>query len=61
MSPLLMYLTRALSSDWRKDLSEYMFRLYFKAQGYYAANSLFSTVSHPDQRISEDLQRVSEQ
>jgi ABC-type uncharacterized transport system fused permease/ATPase subunit len=59
MSPLLLYLTRQLSIDWRRKLSEHMFSLYFKVQGFYATNSLFPDISHPDQRLVDDLQRVS--
>ncbi len=58
MSPLLLYLTRTLSIEWRKRLTEHMFGLYFKAQGYYATNSLFSDINQSDQRLAEDLQRV---
>ena len=58
MSPLLHYLTRGLALDWRRKLSEYMFQLYFKMQGFYASNCLFGNVPQSDQRLTDDLQRV---
>ncbi|XP_023402128.1 lysosomal cobalamin transporter ABCD4 isoform X2 [Loxodonta africana] len=47
--------------SWRKDLTEYLHRLYFRGRVYYTLNVLRDDVDNPDQRISQDVERFCRQ
>lgn len=43
--------------SWRKDLTEHLHQLYFRARVYYTLNVLRDDIDNPDQRISQDVER----
>ncbi|XP_069886230.1 lysosomal cobalamin transporter ABCD4 isoform X1 [Dipodomys merriami] len=47
--------------SWRKDLTEHLHRLYFRARVYYTLNVLQDGIDNPDQRISQDVERFCRQ
>ncbi|XP_036887016.1 lysosomal cobalamin transporter ABCD4 isoform X3 [Sturnira hondurensis] len=47
--------------SWRKNLTEYMHRLYFRGRVYYTLNVLRDDIDNPDQRISQDVERFCRQ
>ncbi|XP_048654944.1 lysosomal cobalamin transporter ABCD4 isoform X4 [Marmota marmota marmota] len=47
--------------SWRKDLTEHLHRLYFRARVYYTLNVLRDDIDNPDQRISQDVERFCRQ
>lgn len=47
--------------SWRKDLTEHLHHLYFRARVYYTLNVLRDDIDNPDQRISQDVERFCRQ
>ncbi|XP_038193312.1 lysosomal cobalamin transporter ABCD4 [Arvicola amphibius] len=47
--------------NWRKDLTEHLHNLYFRARVYYTLNVLRDDIDNPDQRISQDVERFCRQ
>lgn len=47
--------------SWRKDLTEHLHNLYFRARVYYTLNVLRDDIDNPDQRISQDVERFCRQ
>ncbi|XP_060031449.1 lysosomal cobalamin transporter ABCD4 isoform X2 [Erinaceus europaeus] len=47
--------------SWRKDLTEHLHQLYFRGRVYYTLNVLRDDVDNPDQRISQDAERLCRQ
>nr|XP_026256619.1 ATP-binding cassette sub-family D member 4 isoform X2 [Urocitellus parryii] len=47
--------------SWRKDLTEHLHCLYFRARVYYTLNVLRDDIDNPDQRISQDVERFCRQ
>lgn len=59
IAPSLHYLTRRIALSWRKRLSAHLYALYFRNNAFYKANHVFPGAQHSDQRISEDLDRLT--
>uniref|UniRef100_A0A8C6W9E4 ATP-binding cassette, sub-family D member 4 n=1 Tax=Nannospalax galili TaxID=1026970 RepID=A0A8C6W9E4_NANGA len=52
---------KLLYVSWRKDLTEHLHHLYFRARVYYTLNVLQDDIDNPDQRISQDVERFCRQ
>ncbi|EHB15439.1 ATP-binding cassette sub-family D member 4 [Heterocephalus glaber] len=55
------FISSLLYVSWRKDLTEHLHRLYFRARVYYTLNVLRDDIDNPDQRISQDVERLCRQ
>ncbi|XP_016818971.1 lysosomal cobalamin transporter ABCD4 isoform X1 [Cricetulus griseus] len=55
------YTCNLLYVSWRKDLTEHLHNLYFRARVYYTLNVLRDDIDNPDQRISQDVDRFCRQ
>uniref|UniRef100_A0A8C2V529 ATP binding cassette subfamily D member 4 n=2 Tax=Chinchilla lanigera TaxID=34839 RepID=A0A8C2V529_CHILA len=55
------FISSLLYVSWRKDLTEHLHRLYFRARVYYTLNVLREDIDNPDQRISQDVERLCRQ
>ncbi|KAK3867197.1 hypothetical protein Pcinc_027314 [Petrolisthes cinctipes] len=53
-----MYVDRCLYLSWRQLLCRALHRLYFAGINYYTLNVLESTVDNPDQRMTQDVDRL---
>lgn len=59
IAPSLHYLTRRVALSWRQRLSEHLYSLYFRNNAFYKSIHVYPGASHPDQRITEDLDRMA--
>ena len=59
LAPGLRYMARVLALQWRERLSKHMFGLYFNAKAYYKVNSVYHAVEDSDQRLTEDLDKLT--
>ncbi|XP_023421881.2 lysosomal cobalamin transporter ABCD4 isoform X2 [Cavia porcellus] len=55
------FISSLLYVSWRKELTEHLHRLYFRARVYYTLNVLRDDIDNPDQRISQDVERLCRQ
>ncbi|KAM6170896.1 lysosomal cobalamin transporter ABCD4 isoform 2-T2 [Erethizon dorsatum] len=55
------FISSLLYVSWRKDLTEHLHRLYFRTRVYYTLNVLRDDIDNPDQRISQDVERLCRQ
>ncbi|KAM5272871.1 lysosomal cobalamin transporter ABCD4 isoform 2-T2 [Ctenodactylus gundi] len=55
------FISSLLYVNWRKDLTEHLHCLYFRARVYYTLNVLRDDIDNPDQRISQDVERFCRQ
>ena len=59
LAPGLRYMARLLALQWRERLSKHMFDLYFRAKAYYKVNSVYHAIDDSDQRLTEDLDKLT--
>ncbi len=59
IAPSLHYITRQVALSWRQRLSTHLYGLFFRHNAFYKSMHVYQGASHPDQRITEDLDRVS--
>jgi ABC-type uncharacterized transport system fused permease/ATPase subunit len=59
IAPSLHYITRQVALSWRERLSKHLYALFFRHNAFYKAVHVYPGASQPDQRITEDLDRVS--
>ena len=59
MAPTLHYLTNSLAVSWRTRLSKYLYELYFENAAFFKVNGLYKEITHADQRITQDLDKVT--
>uniref|UniRef100_A0A8C7MWM8 ATP-binding cassette, sub-family D (ALD), member 4 n=1 Tax=Oncorhynchus kisutch TaxID=8019 RepID=A0A8C7MWM8_ONCKI len=55
------YICSLMSVSWRKSLTESLHRAYFQGNVYYTLNVLREDIDNPDQRISQDTERLCKQ
>uniref|UniRef100_A0A673MA50 ABC transmembrane type-1 domain-containing protein n=1 Tax=Sinocyclocheilus rhinocerous TaxID=307959 RepID=A0A673MA50_9TELE len=55
------YISSLLYVSWRKSLTEELHSTYFKGRVYYTLNVLCKDIDNPDQRISQDVERLCKQ
>ncbi|CAB1339793.1 unnamed protein product [Coregonus sp. 'balchen'] len=55
------YICSVMSVSWRKSLTESLHRAYFQGRVYYSLNVLREDIDNPDQRISQDTERLCKQ
>lgn len=51
------YISNLMYIRWRKSLTQYLHRIYFRRKVYYTLNVLHTSLDNPDQRISQDVER----
>lgn len=61
LKSLDQYICSLLYVRWRKTLTEDLHHLYFKGRVYYTLNILCKDIDNPDQRISQDVERLCKQ
>uniref|UniRef100_A0A8C1D793 ATP-binding cassette, sub-family D (ALD), member 4 n=1 Tax=Cyprinus carpio carpio TaxID=630221 RepID=A0A8C1D793_CYPCA len=61
LKSLDQYISSLLYVSWRKSLTEELHRTYFKGRVYYTLNVLCKDIDNPDQRISQDVERLCKQ
>ncbi|CAM4723710.1 unnamed protein product [Leuciscus chuanchicus] len=61
LKSLDQYISSLLYVSWRKSLTEEIHNTYFKGRVYYTLNILCKDVDNPDQRISQDVERLCKQ
>ncbi|KAK9953040.1 hypothetical protein ABG768_017066 [Culter alburnus] len=61
LKSLDQYISSLLYVSWRKSLTEEMHNTYFKGRVYYTLNVLCKDIDNPDQRISQDVERLCKQ
>lgn len=59
IAPSLHYLTRQVALSWRMRLSAHLYSLFFRNNAFYKTMHVYQGASHPDQRITEDLDRMT--
>ena len=57
----VQFICRILYINWRKFLDQYIHKLYFKGVLYYDVNVLDKEVDNPDQRITQDVDKMCNQ
>ncbi|KAI3364320.1 hypothetical protein L3Q82_011120 [Scortum barcoo] len=61
LKSLDQYICNQMYVSWRKTLTESLHRAYFQGRVYYTLNVLREDVDNPDQRISQDAERLCKQ
>ncbi|KAG1944336.1 lysosomal cobalamin transporter ABCD4-like [Pimephales promelas] len=61
LKSLDQYISSLLYVSWRKSLTEEIHNTYFKGRVYYTLNILCKDIDNPDQRISQDVERLCKQ
>ncbi|KAI2648820.1 Lysosomal cobalamin transporter ABCD4 [Labeo rohita] len=61
LKSLDQYISSLLYVSWRKSLTEELHNTYFKGRVYYTLNVLCKDIDNPDQRISQDVERLCKQ
>ncbi|KAK2870346.1 hypothetical protein QQF64_021687 [Cirrhinus molitorella] len=61
LKSLDQYISSLLYVSWRKSLTEELHNTYFKGRVYYTLNVLCKNIDNPDQRISQDVERLCKQ
>ncbi|KAK7123437.1 hypothetical protein R3I93_021761 [Phoxinus phoxinus] len=61
LKSLDQYISSLLYVSWRKSLTEEIHDTYFKGRVYYTLNILCKDIDNPDQRISQDVERLCKQ
>lgn len=61
LKSLDQYISSLLYVSWRKSLTEELHSTYFKGRVYYTLNVLCKDIDNPDQRISQDVERLCKQ
>ncbi|ROI16408.1 ATP-binding cassette sub-family D member 4 [Anabarilius grahami] len=61
LKSLDQYISSLLYVSWRKSLTEEIHNTYFKGRVYYTLNVLCKDIDNPDQRISQDVERLCKQ
>uniref|UniRef100_A0A8C2JF86 ATP-binding cassette, sub-family D (ALD), member 4 n=1 Tax=Cyprinus carpio TaxID=7962 RepID=A0A8C2JF86_CYPCA len=61
LKSLDQYISSLLYVSWRKSLPEELHRTYFNGRVYYTLNVLCKDIDNPDQRISQDVERLCKQ
>uniref|UniRef100_A0A6Q2X165 ATP-binding cassette, sub-family D (ALD), member 4 n=1 Tax=Esox lucius TaxID=8010 RepID=A0A6Q2X165_ESOLU len=61
LKSLDQYICSLMSVSWRKSLTECLHKDYFQGRVYYTLNVLQEDVDNPDQRISQDTERLCKQ
>ncbi|TRY90219.1 hypothetical protein DNTS_005825 [Danionella cerebrum] len=61
LKSLGQYISSLLYISWRKSLTEELHNTYFKGRVYYTLNILWKGIDNPDQRISQDVERLCKQ
>ncbi|XP_043082266.1 LOW QUALITY PROTEIN: ATP-binding cassette sub-family D member 4 [Puntigrus tetrazona] len=61
LKSLDQYISSLLYVSWRKSLTEELHSTYFKGRVYYTLNILCKDIDNPDQRISQDVERLCKQ
>ncbi|XP_051738492.1 ATP-binding cassette sub-family D member 4 isoform X1 [Ctenopharyngodon idella] len=61
LKSLDQYISSLLYVSWRKSLTEEIHNTYFKGRVYYTLNVLRKDIDNPDQRISQDVERLCKQ
>ncbi|XP_064195670.1 ATP-binding cassette sub-family D member 4 [Anguilla rostrata] len=61
LKSLDQYICSQMYVSWRESLTESLHRAYFQSRVYYTLNVLREDVDNPDQRISQDTERLCKQ
>ncbi|KAI1897280.1 hypothetical protein AGOR_G00081690 [Albula goreensis] len=61
LKSLDQYICSLMCVSWRKSLTECLHRAYFQSRVYYTLNVLREDIDNPDQRISQDTERLCKQ
>ncbi|MBN3298720.1 ABCD4 protein, partial [Amia calva] len=61
LKSLDQYISSLMYVSWRKSLTEHLHRDYFQGRVYYTLNVLRKDIDNPDQRISQDTERLCKQ
>ncbi|CAG09148.1 unnamed protein product, partial [Tetraodon nigroviridis] len=61
LKSLDQFICNLMYVSWRKTLTESLHAAYFQARVYYTVNVLREEVDNPDQRISQDVERLCKQ
>ncbi|XP_061668608.1 ATP-binding cassette sub-family D member 4 isoform X3 [Syngnathoides biaculeatus] len=61
LKSLDQYIANLMYVDWRKTLTESLHTAYFQGRVYYTLNVLREDLDNPDQRISQDAERLCKQ
>uniref|UniRef100_A0A673M1R2 ATP-binding cassette sub-family D member 4-like n=1 Tax=Sinocyclocheilus rhinocerous TaxID=307959 RepID=A0A673M1R2_9TELE len=61
LKSLDQYISSLLYVSWRKSLTEELHSTYFNGHVYYTLNVLCKDIDNPDQRISQDVERLCKQ
>ncbi|XP_077101440.1 lysosomal cobalamin transporter ABCD4 isoform X2 [Siphateles boraxobius] len=61
LKSLDQYISSLLYVSWRKSLTEEIHNTYFKGRVYYTLNIQCKDIDNPDQRISQDVERLCKQ
>uniref|UniRef100_A0A3Q3IQH8 ATP-binding cassette, sub-family D (ALD), member 4 n=1 Tax=Monopterus albus TaxID=43700 RepID=A0A3Q3IQH8_MONAL len=61
LKSLDQYICNQMYVSWRKTLTESLHTAYFKGRVYYTLNVLREDIDNPDQRISQDAERLCKQ
>ncbi|KAG7461323.1 hypothetical protein MATL_G00208870 [Megalops atlanticus] len=61
LKSLDQYICSLMYVSWRKSLTECLHRAYFQGRVYYTLNVLREDIDNPDQRISQDAERLCKQ
>ncbi|MBN3314553.1 ABCD4 protein, partial [Atractosteus spatula] len=61
LKSLDQYISSLMYVSWRKSLTECLHRNYFQGRVYYTLNVLRKDIDNPDQRISQDTERLCKQ
>ncbi|XP_077367670.1 lysosomal cobalamin transporter ABCD4 isoform X2 [Festucalex cinctus] len=61
LKSLDQYIANLLYVNWRKTLTESLHKAYFQGRVYYTLNVLREDIDNPDQRISQDAERLCKQ
>nr|XP_061806399.1 lysosomal cobalamin transporter ABCD4-like [Nerophis lumbriciformis] len=61
LKSLDQYIASLMYVNWRKTLTESLHKAYFQGRVYYTLNVLREDIDNPDQRISQDVERLCKQ
>ncbi|XP_077408168.1 lysosomal cobalamin transporter ABCD4 [Vanacampus margaritifer] len=61
LKSLDQYIANLMYVNWRKTLTESLHKAYFQGRVYYTINVLREDIDNPDQRISQDAERLCKQ